>query len=53
MCFRNKRALSNSRQHSLFEGVVPEYLLRFQYIKFVHSIHLFILNKTIRLFARL
>ena len=29
-CFRNKRVLSNSRQSSLFGGVVPLYLLRFQ-----------------------
>ena len=28
--FRNKRALSNSRERSPFRGVVPRYLSRFQ-----------------------
>ena len=30
LCFRNKRALSNSRQRLLFGGVVPGYLSWFQ-----------------------
>ena len=52
-CFRNKRALRNSRQRSLFGGVVPGYPSRSQYIKCVHTIHLLILHKTLRLLARL